>query len=53
MLAVLHSLGMFIVDLFKPRPRLEAENLFLRVAGTEPEACKAASDAARKANLIE
>jgi transposase InsO family protein len=30
MLAVLHSLGMFIVDLFKPRPRLEAENLFLR-----------------------
>jgi hypothetical protein len=21
---------MFIVDLFKPRPRLEAENLFLR-----------------------
>jgi hypothetical protein len=30
MLAVLHLLGMFIVDLFKPRPRLEAENLFLR-----------------------
>ena len=30
MLPVLHSLGMFIVDLFKPRPRLEAENLFLR-----------------------
>jgi transposase InsO family protein len=30
MLAVLHSLGMFIVDLFKPRWRLEAENLFLR-----------------------
>jgi hypothetical protein len=30
MLAILHSLGMFIVDLFKPRRRLEAENLFLR-----------------------
>jgi hypothetical protein len=30
MLAVLHSLGMFIVDVFKPRRRLEAENLFLR-----------------------
>jgi len=31
MLAVLHSLGMFIVDLFKSRCRLEAENLFLRL----------------------
>jgi hypothetical protein len=30
MLAVLHSFGMFIVDLFKPRRRLVAENLFLR-----------------------
>src|SRR6266481_9277834 len=30
MLAILHSLGMFLVDLFKPRRRLEAENLFLR-----------------------
>ena len=30
MLAVLYSLGMFIVDLFKSRCRLEAENLFLR-----------------------
>jgi hypothetical protein len=30
MLAVLHSLGMFIVDLFKPPRRLEVENLFLR-----------------------
>src|SRR5258708_21927156 len=30
MLAILHSLGMFMVDLFKPRRRLEAENLFLR-----------------------
>jgi|SRR5213082_1225352 len=30
MLAVLHSLGMFIIDLFKSRRRLEAENLFLR-----------------------
>ena len=30
MLAVLHSLGMFIVDLFKSPCRLEAENLFLR-----------------------
>ena len=30
MLAVFHSLGMFIVDLFKPRRRLETENLFLR-----------------------
>jgi hypothetical protein len=27
---MLHSLGMFIVDLFKSRRRLEAENLFLR-----------------------
>ena len=30
MLAVLHTLWMFIVDLFKPRWRLQAENLFLR-----------------------
>jgi hypothetical protein len=30
MLAILYSLGMFIVDLFKSRRRLEAENLFLR-----------------------
>jgi transposase InsO family protein len=30
MLAVLHSLAMFIADLFKSRRRLEAENLFLR-----------------------
>ena len=30
MLAVLHSLGMFIVDLFRSRRRLEAENLFRR-----------------------
>src|SRR5436309_11414091 len=30
MLAVLRSLAMFIVDLFKSRRRLEAENLFLR-----------------------
>src|SRR3954447_24421156 len=30
MLAVLHSLGMFFVDLFKPRRRPEAENLFVR-----------------------
>jgi hypothetical protein len=30
MVAILHSLGMFIVDLFKSRCRLEAENLFLR-----------------------
>jgi hypothetical protein len=30
MFALLHSLGMFVVDLFKPRRRLEAENLFLR-----------------------
>ena len=30
MLAVLYSLGMFIVDLFKSWCRLEAENLFLR-----------------------
>ena len=30
MLAILHSLGMFIVDLFKSRRRLKAENLFLR-----------------------
>jgi len=30
MLAILHALGMFIVDLFKSRRRLVAENLFLR-----------------------
>ena len=30
MFAILHALGMFIVDLFKQRSRLEAENLFLR-----------------------
>jgi hypothetical protein len=30
MLSILHSLGMFIVDVFKSRRRLEAENLFLR-----------------------
>jgi hypothetical protein len=30
MLAILYSAGMFIVDLFKPQCRLEAENLFLR-----------------------
>src|SRR5258705_3309511 len=30
MLAILHSLGMFMVDLFKPRRGLKAENLFLR-----------------------
>ena len=30
MFAILHALGMFIVDLFKSRSRLEAENLFLR-----------------------
>jgi hypothetical protein len=28
--AVLQSLGMFIADFFRPRWRLEAENLFLR-----------------------
>ena len=30
MLAILYALGMFIVDLFKSRSRLEAENLVLR-----------------------
>src|SRR5437588_421810 len=30
MLAILHLLGMFIVDVFKSRRRLQAENLFLR-----------------------
>ncbi len=30
MLAILNSLGVFIVALFKSRCRLEAENLFLR-----------------------
>jgi len=30
MFAILHALGMFIVDLFKSRSRLEAENVFLR-----------------------
>jgi hypothetical protein len=30
MFAILHALGMFVVDLLKPRCRLEAENLLLR-----------------------
>src|SRR5262245_42841948 len=30
MFALLHSLAMFFVDLFKPRRRLETEDLFLR-----------------------
>jgi transposase InsO family protein len=30
MIAILHFVGMFIIDLFKSRSRLEAENLFLR-----------------------
>jgi len=30
MFMVLQGLGMFVVDLFKSRRRLEAENLFLR-----------------------
>jgi transposase InsO family protein len=30
MLAIMHSLGMIVADLFKSRCRLEAENLFLR-----------------------
>src|SRR5215472_9898090 len=30
MFALLHSLAMFGVDLFKPQRRLEVENLFLR-----------------------
>jgi len=30
MFAILHTLGMFVADLFKSRTRLEAENLFLR-----------------------
>jgi len=30
MLAILHALGMLVVDLFKSRRRLEAENLFFR-----------------------
>ena len=30
MFAILHSLGIFVADLFKSRCRLEAENLFLR-----------------------
>ena len=30
MFAILHALGMFVVDLFKSPRRLEAENLFLR-----------------------
>jgi len=30
MFALLHSLGMFIVDFSKSRHRLEAENFFLR-----------------------
>src|ERR1039457_6060936 len=30
MFAILHALGMFVVDLFKSRFRVEAENLFLR-----------------------
>ena len=30
MFAILHAFGVFVVDLFKSRCRLEAENLFLR-----------------------
>ena len=30
MFAILYALGMFVVDLFKSRSRLEAENLLLR-----------------------
>jgi hypothetical protein len=30
MFAILHALGMLLVDLFKSPRRLEAENLFLR-----------------------
>jgi hypothetical protein len=30
MFAILHALGMFVVDLFKSRSRLEVENFFLR-----------------------
>jgi hypothetical protein len=30
MFVILHALGTFVVDLFKSRSRLEAENLFLR-----------------------
>jgi hypothetical protein len=30
MLAILHLLWMFVADLFKPRRKLEVENLFLR-----------------------
>src|SRR6187549_2661624 len=30
MLSIVRALGMFVVDLFKSRSRLEAENLFLR-----------------------
>jgi hypothetical protein len=30
MFVILHAFGMFVVDLFKSRSRLEAENLFLR-----------------------
>src|SRR4029453_484089 len=30
MFAILHALGMLVVDLFRSRTRLEAENLFLR-----------------------
>ena len=29
-IAILHALGMFVADLFKPRRQLEVENLFLR-----------------------
>ena len=29
MFAILHALGIFVVDLFKSRSRLEAENSFL------------------------
>ena len=36
MFAVLHSLGMFIVDLFKSRRLLEAEKLFFRINSASP-----------------
>jgi hypothetical protein len=34
MFAILHALGMFVVDLFKSRTRLEAENLYGWISGS-------------------
>ncbi len=43
MIAILHSLAMFVADLFKSRYRLEAENLFPSSTQRRLEACAAST----------